>query len=180
MDGVIGFTIIFAGNFAPTGWALCDGRLLPVTRHPILFAGFGNVYGGDGRTTFALPDLRGRAVVGAGQGISNYKHGDMGGIESVLLGTKEIPAHTHPVQVTITPHAATTTNSASPIDAVYGTGNNQLYAIERTEIVMGKYSTQFSTSAAESVQPQPVAVLHPVLALNYIICLTGSFPRRDQ
>ena len=174
MDGVIGVTILFAGNFAPPNWALCDGSILSVTAYPLLFAVIGNVYGGDGIRTFALPDLRGRAVVGAGQGISNYKHGDRGGSESVLLGTKEIPAHTHPVQVTITPRAATTTNSASPVDAVYGTGNNQLYVNERTDILMGKYDTHFSTSATESVNPQPVEVLHPVLALNYIICLTGA------
>jgi microcystin-dependent protein len=179
MDGFVGFTILFAGNFAPNNWALCDGRLLKVAANPILFAVIGNAYGGDGIQTFALPDLRGRMVVGAGQGISNYKRGDSGGIESVLLNTKSTPAHTHPVQVTIKPRAALTANSSSPVNAVYATSSNQMFAPDHDKS-MSSYTAEINTSAIGSVDPEPVAVLHPVLALNYIICIKESFPERNK
>jgi microcystin-dependent protein len=178
MDGIVGFTILFAGNFAPTDWAICDGRFLPVTQHPLLFAVIGTLYGGDGRLAFALPDLRGRAIVGAGKGISNYKHGDSGGSEWAVLEAKAIPEHTHALQVSITPQAAITANSSTPENAIYATGTNNLYSYGTPNTFMAPYNAVITTAGGGD--NEPVAVLHPVLALNYIICIRGHFPRRKN
>ncbi|UCG56649.1 MAG: tail fiber protein [Phycisphaerales bacterium] len=95
----LGQVDIFAGNFAPRGWAFCDGQLLPISSYSALFSILGTIYGGDGRTTFALPDLRGRIPVGAGHGpgLSNYLLGQRGGWESVSLGVNQLPGHDHTV-----------------------------------------------------------------------------------
>jgi len=92
MEPFIGQIMLFAGNFAPRGWALCDGTLLSISEHSALFSILGTTYGGDGRTTFALPDLRGRAPIhqGSGPGLSEYKLGQKGGVESVTLPTQAL------------------------------------------------------------------------------------------
>ncbi len=92
MDPFIGQIMLFAGNFAPRGWAFCDGQLLPISKHQAVFSILGTTYGGDGRTTFGLPDLRGRAPIheGGGPGLSEYKLGQKGGVESVTLPTQAL------------------------------------------------------------------------------------------
>lgn len=99
---LLGEIVLFAGRSAPRGWALCDGQILEVDDHPRLFGRIGETFGGDGRTTFTLPDFRGRVPLhsGQGSGLSPYKMGDKGGSESVALRTAELPAHNHPVQAT--------------------------------------------------------------------------------
>ena len=181
MEGVLGFTMLFAGDFAPRGWAFCDGSLVRISSNLKLFSIIGTTYGGDGKKTFALPDLRGRVVVGVGKGISEYKLNDRGGSESPLqLGTQHMPAHTHPVQVTITPRAAGVANSITPVQAVYATNpNHQMYA-PSGDTAMASYIGTMATAATGSDDPQPIPVLHPVLALNYIICLVGVFPHKDH
>src|SRR5215831_4001363 len=88
---------LFAGNFAPSGWAFCNGQILPVSLNAVLFNVIGNAYGGNGVTTFALPDLRGRVPLqpGQGPGLSAYNRGDAGGVETVQLVTSQMPSHTH-------------------------------------------------------------------------------------
>jgi len=181
MEGIIGFTMLFAGNYAPPNWAICDGQLLSVKAYPQLFALIGTTYGGDGKRTFALPDLRGRAITGAGKDASLYKSGYNGGTERQgPLKTKHIPAHTHPVQVTITPKCASVANTTSPVNAVYAINNTQqLYYFEKNT-AMGPYTEKITTSSTGTADPQPIPVLHPVLAMNYIICLQGVFPKKDQ
>lgn len=95
----IGEIIMFAGNFAPKGWAICDGQLLPIAQNTGLFSIIGTAYGGDGRTTFGLPDLRGRAPVGSGTGpgLSPFFRGQQRGVETVTLTVNQIPAHNHPI-----------------------------------------------------------------------------------
>lgn len=180
MNKVLGFITLFAGDFEPNGWAFCDGRLLPVTACLDLFSLIGITYGGDGLKTFALPDLRGRAVIGAGENISFYRPGDVGGIDWVTLKKGNIPAHTHDVDVTITPHAAGVANAGSPKDAVYATNTNQQMYGAAADVDMASYIDKITTSAAGSPSPEPISVLHPVLALNYIICLKADFPYRNQ
>src|SRR4051794_22295228 len=99
MEAFIGQITIFAGNFAPRGWALCNGQLLAIAQNTALFSILGTTYGGNGQTTFALPDLRGRAPVHAGQGpgLSNYDLGQVGGSESTTLLQTQLPPHTHSV-----------------------------------------------------------------------------------
>src|SRR5512132_2194680 len=96
---------LFAGNFAPRGWATCDGQLLSIAQNTALFSLLGTTYGGNGQTNFALPDLRGRAAIhqGQGPGLSQYVLGEVGGLENVTLITTQIPAHTHTATVTINP-----------------------------------------------------------------------------
>jgi len=174
MEGIIGFTTLFAGNYAPIGWAICDGSLLLVSAYPKLFSVIGNTYGGDGKRTFALPDLRGRAIAGAGKGDSAYKNGYSGGTElQEPLKTKHIPAHTHPVQMTMTPKAALVANATSPVNAVYAINTNQQLYNYDTDTNMGPFTTTITTSSVGTTDPRPIPVLHPVLALNYIICISG-------
>src|SRR5262245_21653667 len=101
----IGQIIMFAGNYAPPGWALCQGQLLPIADNNMLFQLIGTTYGGDGTTTFALPDLRARIPVGDGhgQGLSNYAIGEQVGVEAVTLTAAQLPPHSHPVAVLNTP-----------------------------------------------------------------------------
>src|SRR5271157_5430691 len=88
---------IFCGNFAPTGWAFCNGQILPIAQNTALFSLLGTTYGGDGRTTFALPDLRGRVPISSGQGpgLASYALGQSGGAETATLGASQLPAHNH-------------------------------------------------------------------------------------
>src|SRR5437879_11862971 len=96
---LLGSIIMFAGNFAPRGWALCNGQILPIAQNTALFSILGTTYGGNGQTTFALPDLRGRVPVGSGQGpgLSNYDLGQQGGSESETLTVNQMPEHTHAI-----------------------------------------------------------------------------------
>ncbi len=99
MDPFIGEIIMFGGNFAPRSWALCDGQLLPINQHSALFSILGTIYGGDGRTTFALPDLRGRAAIhaGHGPGLSDRRLGSRSGTETTTIQIHNLPVHSHTV-----------------------------------------------------------------------------------
>ena len=178
MDGIIGFTTLFAGNFAPRNWALCQGQLMAISQNTALFSILGTSYGGNGQTTFGLPDLRGRTAIGVGQGpgLSNYDLGQSAGVESQTLTIGEIPLHTHSVQMTATPKAAGAPNSASPANAVYASGNDPLYNFS-ANTQLHNYQGQITTGITGS--SIPFQSLHPVLALNYIICITGVFPSRN-
>lgn len=181
-ESYIGLVTLFAGNFAPRNWAFCDGSLMPISSNSALFSIIGTTYGGNGKNTFALPDLRGRAIIGAGRGTgsSMYYPGETGGVEaSPPLGTQHIPAHTHTIQMTVKPHAAGVANSQTPKDAVYATTANQSLYEFSGNVNMAAYTTKIATTASGVTTPLPVPVLHPVLALNYIICLTGAFPPRS-
>ena len=99
MDPFIGMIVMFGGNFAPRGWATCDGQLLSISQNTALFSILGTTYGGDGRTTFGLPDLRGRVAIhpGTGPGLTNYKLGQKSGVNDVTLQVAQIPPHNHDV-----------------------------------------------------------------------------------
>src|SRR5262245_2640068 len=116
MEGVMGYTTLFAGNFAPKNWAFCQGQLLSIATNTALFSILGTTYGGNGTTNFGLPDLRGRAVVGAGTGpgLSSYSLGEQGGSENGFMGATQLPIHAHPLQGTITPKSGATPTSATP------------------------------------------------------------------
>jgi len=178
-EGILGFITLFAGTFAPRKWAFCDGTLVRISSCTALYSIIGNKYGGDGINTFALPDLRGRAVIGAGHGISDYNPGDSGGTETLPpLTIKNIPRHKHPVHVTITPRASGIANSLLPVDAVYATNPNQQMYNYTSDTKMAWYKAAIATSSVGSANPQSIKVLRPVLALNYIICMDGAFPNR--
>ncbi|HXV34745.1 MAG TPA: tail fiber protein [Gaiellaceae bacterium] len=164
MDPFIGEIRLVAFNFAPRGWALCEGQLLPINQNQALFALLGTAYGGDGRTTFALPDLRGRVPVGAGQlsGGASYALGATGGEETVKLTTRQLPAHAHAVHASST--AATATSPASAFPAGGGA-----YAASRN--VRMKAAMIGPTGRGEEHENR-----QPYLGLTYIIALQGIFP----
>jgi microcystin-dependent protein len=169
----IGQVIAVGFNFAPVGWALCQGQLLPISENDALFALLGTTFGGDGQTTFALPDLRGRAAlgVGAGSGLSNYVLGQPGGVESVTLTSAQIGSHTHGLSA-----AATATTATPSSSVVLGTpaAATPIYATAG----VGATLTAGAVSAAPS-GGQPHENRQPNLTINYIISLAGIFPSQN-
>jgi len=178
MDPFIGEIRIFAGNFAPRDWALCDGRSLPVNQYQALFALLGTIYGGDGKTNFKLPDLRGRVPVGmgAGPGLSNYNEGQQGGSENVTLSTTQIPSHTHDFSLNGNSAAG---NKTSPIGNYPATinDNGQGFGLSGySDTSNGVMHKETSTVAGGN---QPHSNIQPYLSINFIIALQGIFPTRD-
>ena len=175
MDPIIGQICLFAGNFAPKGWAICDGSLLSIAQNSALFAILGTQYGGNGQTTFALPDLRGRVAmgVGGGPGLSYRNQGEQGGTENVTLTANQMPAHTHAMVA-----SGNASNSASP--------NGALLASAGRDGGASIYSSDTSNQtpmAAQSIQMAggnlPHNNLQPYLVINYIIAVEGIFPPRN-
>lgn len=158
----VGEIRMFGGNFAPVGWAFCDGQLLPISENETLFQLIGTTYGGDGEQTFALPDLRGRVPVHQGNGVTIA---EMYGIESVTLTTQQIPAHVHS-HVAVVPAVNT-----SPLGKLAAdTGATMIYAD-------GQGASQASAAAtAVAGGSQPHQNMMPYLGVNYIISLFGIFP----
>lgn len=180
MDFFLGQIMMVGFNFAPKGWAMCHGQLLPINSNQALFSLLGTTYGGDGRTTFALPDLRGRCAVGMGQGpgLSNYTQGESAGQEQVTLTQTQMPNHAH----TLGASSAVGTVS-DPAGAVIA--NNQV-TIERGKTVPASAFIQGSPNATmspQAIQPtggsQPHENRQPYIAMNYIIALEGIFPTRN-
>jgi microcystin-dependent protein len=167
VDPFIGEIRLVPFMFAPRGWALCAGQLLPINQNQALFALLGTNFGGDGKQTFALPDLRGRVAVGAGQGAggSSYPLGSTGGEETVKLTVGQLPAHSHRVRASS--GAATTKN---PVGAVPAAGGAY------TAAQNGQMSTAM---LANSGAGQAHDNRQPYLSLNYIIALQGIFPSQD-
>lgn len=164
----VGEIRIFAGNFAPQGWALCQGQLLPVADTEALFNLIGTTYGGDGANTFALPDLRGRLPIhqGTGPGLSTRSIGQTGGAEQVTLTEAQLPAHSHTVL------ASTTAGKAAPGPAaMLSAGAIQIYGTGTPNTPMSPQAVSTSPGGA---QPHPN--MPPFLGLNYIISLFGIFP----
>lgn len=171
-DNYVGEIRMFAGNYAPVNWALCDGSLLPVTEFQMLFAVLGTTYGGDGSSTFAIPDLRGRLPVHQGHspGGSPYMIGQAFGTETVALSALEMPQHTHGLVGT-----ADSADSAEPGERLFAeTGGNHAYNGDAAQPV--PLSSAFLT---ESDSSQPHDNRMPALGVNFIIALTGAYPSRD-
>jgi microcystin-dependent protein len=167
VDPYLGEIRLVPFTFAPKGWALCAGQLLPINQNQALFALLGTNFGGDGRTTFALPDLRGRVPVGAGQGAggSNYQVGSNGGEETVKLTVSQLPPHAHPVRAD---SAASTTKN--PTGAVPASGG-AYGATTNAKMKAGMLGQTGGGQAHDNRQPY--------LSLNYIIALQGIFPSQN-
>ena len=161
---------MFAGNFAPRGWAFCDGQLLAVSQNDALFSLLGTIYGGDGRTTFGLPDLRGRIPIhaGSGPGLSPRRLGAKGGAENVTLTVNQLPSHTH------TPVGTDDINTVSdPAGRVTGHPIRNIYRAP------GDQSQTMSSAATSKVGgSRSHTNLQPFLCSNYIIALFGIYPSR--
>ena len=178
MEGTIGEIRIFAGNFAPRNWAFCEGQLLPIAQNSALFSILGTIYGGDGRTTFALPDLRGRVPIGPGHGpgLSDYREGQKGGVETVTLNITQIPSHTHSASGTVTPLARVGAgDETNPAGGYMANANSDLYA-DSGSTPMG--ASPVTINVGNSGGNQSHENRQPYLAIYYIICMYGIFPSR--
>ncbi|HEY3861626.1 MAG TPA: tail fiber protein [Verrucomicrobiae bacterium] len=170
----IGEIRLFACNFAPQGWAFCNGQLLSIQQNSALFSLLGTTYGGDGRTDFALPNLQGRVPIhfGQGPGLSPYVLGQMAGSETVTLNTTQLPAHNH--QVNCNTGAGAQASPVTGFPAVESTGTSMNYAAAP---VAG--SVMHSEMIANAGGNQPIPNIQPYLCINFCIALTGIFPSRN-
>lgn len=164
---------IFPFNFAPTGWAWCDGQLIPIVQNTALFALLGTIYGGDGKSTFALPNLQGRAAMhpGQGAGLSAYDLGEIGGSGTVSLLESEIPLHSHTMNAT--PTAANDRNPSGKVLARSVGGNVYIGGAQQGSMV--KMAPQAIASTGGG---QPHNNMQPYLTCFFCIALQGVFPPR--
>ena len=164
---------IFAGNFAPKGWALCNGQLLPISQNTALFSLLGTNYGGDGKTTFALPNLIDSAPLqqGQGNGLSEYFEGQAGGEATVTLLQSEIPSHNHQVKASTTPGTQVDPNGMTWGVAGVARGTN-MYTATAPDSPMNPFGFSVSGSSL------PHNNMMPYLAMTFIIAMQGVFPSR--
>ena len=193
--------MIWAPNFAPKGWAFCQGQLLAISSNSALFALLGTIYGGNGTTSFALPNLQGRTVVGPGHnpGGSNYILGQASGTETVTLTPPQMPTHTHLAQFTATPgsvsvgvstnqaqsHTASGSNSvlAAPYDPNNAASLNGFIDQANAGTLVNLAGVSATGGGNVTVGPAggniPFSIMQPYLAINFVIALDGVFPSRD-
>lgn len=158
----VGEIRIFAGNFAPAGWMFCDGQLLPISENEVLFQLIGTTYGGDGESTFALPDLRGRLPLHQGNG---FTLAETGGVEEVTLTVNQMPGHSHPLLASLD-----IPTQLSPQDNLTGQAATKIYRAGNPTISLNSNSVQATGGS------QPHTNFQPYLCLNFIISLFGVFP----
>lgn len=178
-NNYVGQLALFPFNFAPVGWALCQGQLLPISQYTAVFSLLGTQFGGDGRSNFALPDLRGRAPIGQGQGpgLSVYNIGSAQGVEQVTLTTTTTPPHSHGF-----PAFATTATTNAPSGALPAEGKGS----GRGAFAVNTYTAPATAVSLGAGQVVPVSGggvphnnLQPYLTLNWCIALQGVFPPRS-
>lgn len=174
----VGQMMMFAGTFAPAGWMLCQGQLVPISENETLFNLIGTTYGGDGQSTFALPDMQGRIPIhmGTGGGLSTYVIGQSGGTETVTLTTQQIPAHNHMLQVSSGTGGGSSNKPSGIIADQAGTvpGGGQLF------LYAPGNSPGQTTIAPQTVGPaggsQPHENIQPIITMSWIISLFGVYP----
>ena len=171
MEPFLGQIQAFGFNFAPRGWAQCNGQLLSISANTALFSLLGTIYGGDGRTTFALPDLRGRSIVGdgTGPGLTNIKQGQKGGAENHTLTTAQIPAHAHGVKVAVNTAPG---DEASPTSTIASSANGFSEDATANSFLGGVSSSNVGGGQAFNIR-------NPYLGINVCIALQGVFPSRN-
>lgn len=170
----IGEIRMFAGNFAINGWAFCDGQYLPISENEALFNLIGTTYGGDGQSTFALPNLCGRIPVhmGAGPGLSTYQIGEMGGVEAVTLTTQQIPIHNHPA---LANDNGAGVRTSSPQNGVWANNGQAMYYNSGAAPTRAMRNNAVNPAGGS----QPHDNMQPYLAVSFIISLYGIFPSQN-
>ncbi|MDO7851419.1 phage tail protein [Hymenobacter convexus] len=166
---------LIASNYAPSGYAFCNGQLLSIAQNSALFSLLGTQFGGDGQTTFALPDLRGRIPVGPGAspGGSFYTTGQQGGSEGVVLSLQQMPAHTHPVSGTL--QTSNTPEADDPANNLPADGGRAQYSSGAADAPMTGISGNTGVAGGAAAHENR----QPYVALNYVIALTGYYPTRQ-
>jgi microcystin-dependent protein len=167
----IGEIRMFAGNFAPAGWAMCDGQLMPISENDALFTLLGTTYGGDGQETFAVPDLQGRVPIhmGQGSGLSSYVIGEKAGIETVTLTAQTIPTHTHPALCS----TGSGSNTSNPAGGTWSVADTASYS---ATLPRGGFMGTSAINSTPAGGSQPHENMAPFLCVNFIISLFGIFP----
>ena len=166
---------IFAGNFAPRGWAFCNGQLLPVSQNTALFSLIGTTYGGDGRTTTALPDLQGKAPMhpGRGPGLTARRLGQRGGVEEVTLTEAQMPSHNHGLHGRTAIGVAGNGNSNDPVNNFTSKPTSGFAYAGGTKTPMA------SAAVSNTGGSQPHNNMQPFLCMNFIIALAGLYPSKS-
>ncbi|MGO1078836.1 phage tail protein [Inquilinus sp. CA228] len=195
MESYLATIMGWAPNFAPRGWAFCGGQILSIAQNTAVFSLLGTTYGGNGQTTFALPNLFSRLPIGAGNGPGqpSYELGEVGGTPSTTLTINNLPAHTHTAtlsgQQKVATTAANTTLTAAAADSILGAPNfldsTSGSTVDVNTFAAGGASPSVSLAipVTGTIGPtggsQPFAIMPPYLAINWIICLEGIFPPRS-
>jgi microcystin-dependent protein len=178
MENYVGELRIFAGNYAPQGWHLCDGSLLPINEYEALYTLLGTAFGGNGQTTFGLPDLRGRVPIhnGTGRALTQVTLGQLAGTEKVTLTAANLPAHSHTLMAT----AAAGTVS-SPAGAVVATATKPVYVTNATPPSDTLPTPVAMNGASVSLAggTTPVSIIQPSTVVNYIIAIVGIYPSQN-
>jgi microcystin-dependent protein len=179
-DPYIGEIRIFAGNFAPMGWALCQGQALAISANNALFSLLGTTYGGNGTTTFNLPSLAGRCVLGMGTSTTgtNYVEGEANGTENVALSQANLPPHAHPYTPTVNNGNATVNDPTGAIPAVVNAGTGRDAAQYAAYTKNASTGTAAAQTTGVTGQGIPMSNMQPFLVINYIIALVGIYPSR--
>jgi microcystin-dependent protein len=180
----IGDIMLFAGNFCPRGWANAEGQLLAVAQNDALFSLYGTMYGGDGRTTFGLPDLRGRIPVGdgSGPGLSDRPIGEKSGDERFIMNASTLGAHTHSAQTSSTLHASSAAgNSPEPDGKVLANdGGDDVYLSgEIPDVTMASDAANSTTTVASTGQSALIEAQQAYIGIRYCVALFGDYPSRN-
>lgn len=178
LEPVLGQIMPFGGQRVPRNWALCDGSLLAIRNFQALFALLGTYYGGDGVNTFALPDLRGRAILGATGGSGAYPIGSRGGTVSVTLNVQQLPPHNHAMQAATTAGAG---RGSVPAGHIFGTTNYPPSDPPKVFVTAGTGEMPLAsgTNIINEGSNQPHNNMQPYLAINYVIALQGIYPSQN-
>jgi microcystin-dependent protein len=181
MEGTIAEIRMFAGNFAPRNWAFCSAQILPIAQNTALFSLLGTTYGGNGQTTFQLPDFRGRVALGTGQGpgLPSVQLGEIAGSSTTTLTTATMPAHNHPLTGTVNLQINNDTAGLSD-DATNKrfAATGAIFTAVATDLV-SMAPAQSSLAVGVNGSSQPFSIMPPYLGMNYIICMFGIFPSRN-
>jgi microcystin-dependent protein len=181
MEGYIGEVRMFGGNFNPRSWMLCQGQIMSIQQNTALFALIGTTYGGDGQSTFALPDLRGRIAIhpGQGPGLSPYVLGQKAGTESITLNANAVANHSHSIAgsagILVSSQDG---HSALPVNNFPAINGDTIYASTTDNSQMAPATVSLIAAAAGS-GTQPIPIMKPYLVLNFIICIEGIFPSQN-
>jgi microcystin-dependent protein len=183
MEGTIGEIRMFAGTFSPRTWAFCNAQLISISQNTALFSILGTTYGGNGQTTFALPDFRGRVAVGTGTGpgLPNIQLGQMAGTPTATLLTTNMPAHNHAITGTVTMQANNDATGLTDDATGARTGlptTPNIYSTA-TDALVPMAPAVVNLTAGVNGGSQPFSIMPPYLGMNYIICMFGIFPSRD-
>lgn len=181
MEGTIAEIRMFAGNFAPRNWAFCSAQVISIAQNTALFSLLGTTFGGNGQTTFQLPDFRGRVALGTGQGpgLPSVQLGEVAGSPSVTLLTGNMPAHNHPLTGSVNLQVNNDTSGLSD-DATNKrfAATGQIFTAVITDLVP-MAAAQSTLAVGVNGSSQPFSIMPPYLGMNYIICMFGIFPSRN-